>query len=193
MSRYAATPLGQPGVYAAVASSGIPPIAQSSVNQVPGLLAEPSVTSAILYSGVRTIYKGVPTGFGIVQLQGSVRSMGFLDDGFKTVSMRSTWRNPLSFFFKGSRIRTAVGRAYVGNTIDDFARFETGLAGQKVTAQLLAREFDEVIDTVATKIASERLGGALGVGLGGFSALVFNMLMTMITLTSQDLKRGLEV
>ncbi len=52
----------------------------------------------------------------------------------------------------------------------NFIRFQTRLGQRGITARLLSREFDEVVDAVATSTsreAAKKMGGALGVGIGG--------------------------
>ena len=63
-----------------------------------------------------------------------------------------------------------IGRAYIGSTADDFAQFQARLGQRGITASLLSREFDEVVDAAATSAsqkAAKQLGGKLGVGIGG--------------------------
>ncbi len=173
LNRYTATPLGQPGVFQAAQTNPVGQIIQSSFNQVPGLLAGPPTTAVALHLWAQTIYKSIPSGFGVVQLQGTVRSLRFLDDSFTTVSTRLAdgwFSRPFSFFFKGSRMRTAIGRAYIGDTADEIIQFQARLGQRGITARLLSREFDEVIDVAATSASrsvAKGLGEVIGVGIGG--------------------------
>jgi hypothetical protein len=57
LNRYAATPAGQPGVYQADVSSGIPAVVQSVLNQAPGYLAGKAATALSSNLASRTIYK----------------------------------------------------------------------------------------------------------------------------------------
>ncbi len=72
MSRYAATAVGQPGVYAAVASSGI---AQSVRNQLPGLAAGEIAEALSANLASRTVYKIGFTGYGLIQAEGTARQI----------------------------------------------------------------------------------------------------------------------
>ncbi len=177
LNRYAATPLGQPGVYQAADSSPVLRLLESSRNQVPGLLAGPPTTAVALHLWAQTIYTTAPTGIGRIALEGSARKLtwNYLDEfiSLERVSSRLAdgfWGRPFSYIFRSARIRTMIGRAYIGSTADDFARFQARLGQRGITVNLLSHEFGEVVDAVATsasRSAAEKLGGALGVGVGG--------------------------
>ncbi|KAA3659130.1 MAG: hypothetical protein DWQ04_23175, partial [Chloroflexi bacterium] len=177
LNRYTATSVGQPGVFQASQTNYVAQLLQSSGNQVPGLLAGPPTTAVAIHLWARTIYTTAPTSVGRIALEGSARrlSWNYLDEFISLESVSSRLadgflKRPLSYVFRSLRVRTMIGRASIGRTADDFARFQARLGQRGITVSLLAREFDEVADAAATsasRSAAEKLGGALGVGIGG--------------------------
>jgi hypothetical protein len=177
LNRYAATPVGQPGVYQADVSSGISGVVETAIRQVPGLVADKVVTELTSNLASRTVYKTVPTGVARIALQGARRNLDwrYLDEFIVLESVSSRLANgflqrPLSFVARSFRIRTMVGRAYIGETAEEIAQYQLRLQRSGITARILSREFDEIIDATATSASrstAEALGGALGVGIGG--------------------------
>ena len=127
LNQYAATPLGQPGVYAAAVNSGIPSGLQSVVNQMPGLFVGGATTALSNNLASTTIHRIGFTGYALVQAEGTARQIAALAGEWRVTSSRlaeGAFRRPLSLFFARFRIQTAQRRMFVGQNLqylDDYA------------------------------------------------------------------------
>ncbi len=162
LNRYAATPLGQPGVYEA--ARGIHPLFQSTLNQVPGLVLGKIAQDLSSNLASRTVYRMGFTGYGILQAEGAAKHIAALGDEWTVTSTRLAngfFRKSWSFFARQSRIQTAQGRVFVGKNLQYLDEYAEGLGLNGVRASLLKREVGNVVDDAATH-AAHRLGARLG-------------------------------
>jgi hypothetical protein len=180
LNRYTAAAAGQPGVLQAE-TEWRPSLARSTLHQVPALAAKKPIEALSQQLGVQTVYKSMPGSYGLVELQGAVRHLhwGLLDEFAHVNQVNSRladgfFGKPISYFFRGSRIRTMQGRMFLGNITDDaFLSGQMVTLRQGVTARLLAREFSYGVDSVATAVSvqsARRIGSALGVGFAGIAS-----------------------
>lgn len=164
LNRYTAMPFGQPGVFEAANNGGLHPVTQATVDQIPGLIAGLAVEKLALRTVARTVYKSIPTGIGLVELEGTMRhlnsvySSAFLEIERDLIRPANGWlKGSLSYLFKGLQVRTVRGRMVIGTTLDEaFASGQSVPWGPGVTARLLRQEFVSSIDDLATKASLER-------------------------------------
>lgn len=164
LNRYAATPLGQPGVYAAAVSSGIPAGLQSVANQMPGLLVGGASTILSNDLASMTIHRIGFTGYALVQAEGTARQIAALAGEWRVTSSRlaeGAFRRPLSLFFARFRIQTAQRRMFVGQNLQYLDDYAEGLGLNGVQISLIERELGSVVDDAATREV-HRLAARLG-------------------------------